>query len=41
MRCEVLTCVHNENGYCLDSSYIEITKDGECDSICIIEDSEV
>lgn len=38
MRCAVLGCIKNENGYCLDSSYVQITKDGECDSILVIEE---
>ena len=33
MRCEVLKCRENENGYCMASSYVTITADGECDSI--------
>lgn len=36
MTCECLKCINNDgNGYCLDSSYITITADGECDSMCI------
>jgi hypothetical protein len=38
MRCAVLGCIKNKNGYCLDSSYVQITKAGECDSILVIEE---
>ena len=31
MRCEVLKCRENENGYCMASSYVTITAKGECD----------
>jgi hypothetical protein len=41
MRCAVLGCIKNENGYCLDSSYVQITKDGECDSILVIEEEPI
>lgn len=31
MRCEVLKCRENEDGYCMASSYVTITANGECD----------
>lgn len=31
MRCEALKCRENENGYCMVSSYVTITAEGECD----------
>lgn len=37
MRCAVVKCEYNEGGYCSRSSYIQITEDGECDSIFISE----
>lgn len=41
MRCEVLKCRENENGYCMIDNYVTITADGECDSISIpMTDSE-
>ena len=35
MRCEVLKCRENENGYCMISNYVTITSAGECDSVDI------
>lgn len=35
MRCRVLNCKENENGYCTCSSYVEIDEDGYCDSMFI------
>ncbi len=40
MRCRVLNCRSNKDGYCMDSSYIEIDEDGECDCMLVIEDIE-
>lgn len=40
MRCRVLDCIENVNGYCLASSYIEIDENGECDSICVPTEEE-
>ena len=36
MRCAVLDCINNENGYCLDSSYVEIDENGCCDEMLVI-----
>ena len=35
MRCECYECRENEGGYCLCSSYVTITVNGECDSMYI------
>ena len=40
MRCSCLKCVHNTDGYCECSSYIEIDENGECDSMWIIAEKE-
>lgn len=40
MRCNCLKCVHNIDGFCECSSYIEIDKNGECDSMWILIDRE-
>ena len=40
MRCNCLKCVHNIDGFCECSSYIEIDKNGECDSMCILIDRD-
>ena len=31
MMCEVKNCLSNEDGYCIDSSYVSIDENGECD----------
>ena len=36
MRCGVLNCIENENGYCTASSYVGIDNNGCCDSIRIV-----
>ena len=41
MRCHCLKCVHNIDGFCECSSYIEIDKNGECDSIKKIPAADV
>ena len=46
MRCAVLKCRENENGYCLSSSYVQIDETGCCSEICIMtktdeEDNDV
>lgn len=41
MRCQVLNCVENENGYCMASSYVGIDETGQCDSIRIVVKEEV
>ena len=35
MRCEVLKCRENENGYCSCDSYVGIDKNGECNMMFI------
>lgn len=40
MRCDVRKCLSNEDGYCMDSSYVSIDKNGECSQIEIIEKEE-
>lgn len=37
MRCAVKNCLSNEDGYCMDSSYVSIDENGECDQMPIIE----
>ena len=37
MRCAVLNCKENENGYCSCSSYVEIEEDGSCSEMFVIE----
>lgn len=37
MRCAVKNCLSNEDGYCMDSSYVSIDENGECDQMTIIE----
>ena len=41
MRCHCLKCVHNIDGFCECSSYIEIDKNGKCDSIKKIPAADV
>lgn len=36
MRCEVLNCIENENGYCMCSSYVGIDNNGRCDTMRIV-----
>lgn len=33
MRCDVESCIHNEDGYCMNVPYITINRNGECDSL--------
>lgn len=40
MRCEVLNCKENEDGYCTCASYVTITADGMCDQMYIPTDKE-
>lgn len=40
MRCAVKNCLSNEDGYCMDSSYVSIDENGECDQMTIIEAKE-
>jgi hypothetical protein len=40
MRCAVLNCRENENGYCLSSSYVQIDETGSCSEMFIIAKSE-
>lgn len=41
MRCEVLNCMSNEDGYCPLDSYIRIEEDGTCSEMHIlIEEDE-
>ena len=40
MRCAVKNCLSNEDGYCMDSSYVSIDENGECDQMTIIEAEE-
>ena len=40
MRCGVLNCIENENGYCMASSYVGIDNNGCCDSIRIVTKEE-
>ncbi len=40
MRCAVRNCLSNEDGYCMDSSYVSIDENGECDLIVIREEEE-
>ena len=40
MRCEVLKCRENEDGYCMASNYVTITADGECDLMTILTTQE-
>lgn len=40
MRCAVKNCLSNEDGYCMDSSYVSIDENGECDQMTIIEVAE-
>ena len=40
MRCAVKNCLSNEDGYCMDSSYVSIDENGECDQTTIIEAEE-
>ena len=35
MTCRVYNCLHNEDGYCHASSYIELDEDGCCDTIVV------
>ena len=37
MRCDCLMCEHNEDGYCLNYSYVWITEDGMCDSMRLVQ----
>ena len=37
MRCAVLKCRENENGYCLSSSYVQIDETGSCSEMFIID----
>lgn len=41
MRCAVRNCLSNEDGYCIDSSYVSIDENGECDLIVIKEEEEI
>jgi hypothetical protein len=36
MRCAVLNCKENENGYCTCSSYVEIDETGSCTEMFIL-----
>lgn len=36
MRCDCRECMYNKDGYCEDSSYVEIGTDGICKSQIII-----
>lgn len=38
MRCAVKNCLSNGEGYCIDSSYVSIDENGECDQMTIIEE---
>jgi hypothetical protein len=40
MRCDCLLCENNEDGYCLNSSYVCITEDGMCDSTLLMPKEE-
>ena len=40
MRCACKGCMYNENGYCVDSSYVSIDENGECDSMVIVSANE-
>lgn len=40
MRCDCKKCISNEDGYCLDSSYVTIDENGECNQMVIIEAEE-
>lgn len=40
MRCAVKNCLSNEDGYCMDSSYVSIDENGECGQMEIIEAAE-
>lgn len=40
MRCDVKNCLSNEDGYCMDSSYVSIDENGECSQIEIIESED-
>lgn len=41
MRCEVLRCMNNKDGYCPLDSYIQIEEDGTCSKMHIaLEDLE-
>ena len=40
MRCAVKNCLSNEDGYCMDSSYVSIDENGECGQMTIIEAEE-
>ncbi len=40
MRCDCLLCENNEDGYCLNSSYVCITEDGMCDSMLLMPKEE-
>lgn len=35
MRCDVLRCVSNDDGYCLCDSYVEIDENGCCSEMNI------
>lgn len=37
MLCAALICEHNKDGYCLDSSYVSIDENGECNSYFPVE----
>lgn len=40
MRCAVLKCKENQNGYCSCSSYVEIDESGSCSEMLILNDTE-
>lgn len=40
MRCDVRNCLSNEDGYCMDSSYVSIDENGECSQMEITEAEE-
>lgn len=40
MRCRVEKCFHNNSGYCMVSSYVEIDPNGNCSKIFENEDND-
>lgn len=40
MRCDVKNCLSNENGCCMDSSYVSIDAHGECEQMTIVQAEE-
>lgn len=43
MRCDVWTCIENDDGYCLSPEHVSIDENGECNLMVLFppEEAEV